>query len=64
MLLTIPVSSILVKNWLQKLSQSRINGARPLSGKAKTEFSRAELKSVSRRCTKGEEAESAMNCGT
>ncbi|MCY1373426.1 hypothetical protein D9M69_607010 [compost metagenome] len=64
MLLTMPVSSILEKYRLEKISQSRMKGARPLSGKANTEFSRAELKSVSRRCTKGEDAESAMNCGT
>ena len=34
-----------------------MKGARPLSGKAKTEFSRADLNSVSLRCTKGDEAD-------
>ena len=41
-----------------------VNGARPLIGKANTEFRRAESNSVSRPCTNGDEADSAMKCGT
>ena len=41
-----------------------MNGARPLSGKANTEFSRAESNSVSLPCTNGDDADSAMKCGT
>ena len=41
-----------------------MNGARPDSGNANTEFSRAESNRVSTPCTNGDEALSAMKCGT
>ena len=62
MLLTTPVRVILSKNFV-KSAQVSTKGARPDSGKANTEFSRAEWNPVSVPCTKGEEADSAMKCG-
>jgi len=62
--LTTPVLSILVKYTLANSSQLSTKGARPLKGKANTEFSRAESNSVSTPCENGDEADSAMKCGT
>ena len=62
--LTTPVLSILVKYPLANSSQRKVNGARPDSGNANTEFSRAESNSVSTPWKYGDEADSAMKCGT
>ena len=64
MLLTMPVFSMLARSSRRSNSlQVERNGARPLSGKANTEFSRADSNSVSPRCKNGDEADSAMKCG-
>ncbi len=62
MLSTTPVCVILAK-YASKSSQRVTNGARPESGKANTELSRADWKPVSVPCTYGDEAESAIRCG-
>jgi hypothetical protein len=41
-----------------------MNGARPLIGNANTEFRRAESNRLSFPCTKGDDADSAIKCGT
>ena len=45
--LTTPVDSILVKYTVENSSQLSVKGARPLKGKANTEFRRAESNRVS-----------------
>ena len=62
MLLTTPVLTIFPK-YSSKLSQVSANGARPDSGNANTEFSRAEWKPVSTPWMYGDDADSAMKCG-
>ncbi|MNR03631.1 hypothetical protein D3C85_1195350 [compost metagenome] len=63
MLSITPVLRILLK-YAVKASHVSTCGARPLIGNAATEFSRAEAKPVSTPCTYGDDAASAMKCGT
>ena len=62
MLLTTPVRVILLK-YCSNSAQVSTQGARPDSGNANTELSRAESNAVSWPCTNGLEADSAMKCG-
>ena len=62
MLLTTPVCIILAKN-VSKSSQRVTKGARPDSGKANTELSRAESNPVSVPWMNGDDADSAIRCG-
>lgn len=63
MLSMTPVACILSK-YAMKASHVSTNGARPDIGKALTEFMRAEANPVSTPCTNGDDAASAMKCGT
>src|SRR5690606_41508423 len=53
----------LSKKWGNS-AQGSAKGARPESGNENTEFSLAEWKPVSMPCTNGDDADSAMKCGT